>query len=173
LYEVLDKYEVAGCCVRIFLDTGGSVGGDYNVAVEGNGWDITRTFYFDEDSEQHMRNFAQKVAIDEEYRKTCTWGTADWSRVSELYENASSKVFNVFQSRGLLRYVVGQKAEKHRYDKANEILEHLCRELYYGLKKAIAKGEDSQLVINETMKKAEKHALHLNRDISLDHPHNA
>ena len=166
MYEVLDKYEVAGCCVRIFLDTGGSVGGDYNVAVEGNGWDITRTFYFDEDSEQHMRNFAQKVSTDEEYRKTCSWGTADWSRVSELYENASSKVFKIFEGRGLLGYVVGQKAQKRRYDQTNEILERLCRALYYGLEKAIAKGEDPQLIVNEVMEKAETHALRLGRNTS-------
>lgn len=166
MYEVLDKYEVAGCCVRIFLDTGGSVGGDYNVAVEGNGWDITRTFYFDEDSEQHMRNFAQKVATDEKYRKICSWGTADWSRVSELYENASSKVFKVFEERGLLVYVVGRKAEKRQYDQANEVLERLCRELYYELKKAIAKGEAPQPTIDEIVEKAEKHVFHLSRNTS-------
>lgn len=160
MYECVDKYEVARCRVLVFLDTGGSVG-EYSVSVKGNGWVVARTFYFDDANERHMRNFARKVVTDEEYRKACTWGTSDWSRVSGLYEEASYRILDIFEKHRLLGYRAGNKSEERRSDEATAILERLCRELYRRLKEQVAKGEDSRGVVAEIVEKAQKHVLRL------------
>lgn len=159
MYECVDKYEVAGCRVLVFLNTGGSVGGEYSLSVQGNGWVVARTFYFEDANERHMRNFVRKVATDENYRKACTWGTSDWSRVSGLYEEASYRIFDIFEKRGLLGYMAGNKRQKRQSDEATAILERLCRQLYRKLKEQVAKNEDSHRLVDEIMEKAQKHVL--------------
>lgn len=89
LRETIDTYHHNGAKIALGTDTGGPVGGDHVVSIasgelrsdsDDGGWFVNRWFFFDEWSEQYARNFAEKIATDEEYRSQSLAGDATWKQ---------------------------------------------------------------------------------------------
>jgi len=80
-----------GCTATLLFDTGGPVGSEHLMIVTPVNadaeWVINRWFYFDEQAEPYMWNFAEKVCHDPEYRRQSLEGHTDWARVATRYES--------------------------------------------------------------------------------------
>jgi hypothetical protein len=146
LRETIDTYHHNGAKIALGIDTGGPVGGDHVVSIasgdwrsdsDDGGWFINRWFFFDEWSERYARNFAEKIATDEEYRSQSLTGNATWKRVEDAYEETAREVYREFQSRNLLSYTAGDSDEKRAYRKATREMESICESLFYGLKQRL------------------------------------
>lgn len=146
LRETIDAYHHNGAKIALGIDTGGPVGGDHVVSIaSGNwrsdsddgGWFVNRWFFFNEWNEQYARNFAEKIATDEEYRSRSLAGDATWRRVEDAYEKASREVYGEFQSRNLLSYTAGNSDEKRVSRNATREMESICESLFYGLKQRL------------------------------------
>jgi hypothetical protein len=57
-------------------------------------WLINRWFYFSEQAETYMWNFAEKICTDVEYRRRSLEETADWKRVANLYEPLARRLYH-------------------------------------------------------------------------------
>lgn len=135
--ETLARYQVDGATVVIEFDTGGPVGGQHLVIVEGDDYTVNRWFYFDEFNENYAQNFAEKIVRDEEYRSESLGGTADWKQVADIYEPAARRLFDIFQDAGLTGFSHGDEAEEVRYRKAEETWETLCEDIFNQIKRRI------------------------------------
>lgn len=107
---------------------GDVLGGEVEIAVFAavqNGesaLSLLRTFYFDEQSQDHIDNFCRKVAYDEHYRKQCFTGEAHWCRLARLY-NANARIL---------------KEEKSLPRKD---LEKSCREMFHFIRRDLVQIE--------------------------------
>lgn len=128
--QTIEEYQNGGATVRVEFDTGGPVGSDHVVTVDGDGYHVTRWFYFQEFDERYAKNFAAKVVEDPEYRAQCLDRTADWAQVADIYEEAARRIYDVFEGAGLLGYTVGDDAAKRRYHEATTEMEDLCQEIF-------------------------------------------
>ncbi len=107
------------------------VGGEVEIAVfaaapEGEGvLLLLRTFYFDEQSHEHIDNFCKEFAHDAHYRAICLDGTAHWCRVARLYE-ANARIL------------------KEEHTLGPEPLEKSCQELFHFLRRDLVLIEGRQ-----------------------------
>jgi len=140
----IDDYRVEGVRIRIEFDSGGPVGAATLVSVgKEDDWFVNRWFYFDDDNENYVRNFARKVATDEDYRKRCLNQTADWARVSDQYKPAARQILEYYRDAGIMGYTVGDKEEEHEYRRAKSEMETICESLYTALKSEIRGSNDT------------------------------
>ncbi len=56
-------------------------------------WLINRWFYFDEQVEAYMWNFAEKICTDAKYRQQSLEETEEWKRVANLYEPLARRLY--------------------------------------------------------------------------------
>lgn len=125
----------------------GPVGATTVVSVgKEDDWFVTRWFYFDEDNENYVRNFARKVATDETYRERCLNSTADWTRVADQYDQTAREIFQFFQDAGVMGYSAGDKKEEREYRRAKRELETICESLFTTLKAEI-RGENDTMEV--------------------------
>lgn len=139
--QTIDKYQHDGAAVTVVFDTGGAVGSDYLVIVDGDDYLVNRWFYFDEFDERYAKNFAAKVIDESEYRDASLDRTADWARVADIYEPAARRIYDVFADMGLMGYTVGDQAAKRRYHKATDVMEDLCEEIFDEVRGSVREGE--------------------------------
>lgn len=139
----IDDYRIEDVRIRIEFDSGGPVGATTIVSVgEVDDWVVNRWFYFDEDNENYVRNFARKVVTDEDYRKRCLNRTADWARVANHYEQTARQILEYFRDARVMGYSVGDKEEEHEYRRAKSNMETICESLFTTLKSEIRGGND-------------------------------
>jgi hypothetical protein len=137
----VDDYRIGDVRVRIEFDSGGPVGATTVVSVgEEDGWFVNRWFYFAEDNENYVRNFARKVATDEDYRERCLNRTADWARVADQYEQAARQILQYFRDAGVMGYTMGNKEEEREYRRAKDEMDTICKSVFAALKTEI-RGE--------------------------------
>lgn len=71
--ETIENRGINGCKATLVFDTGGPVGSDHVMIVKPTDteseWLINRWFYFDEQVEAYMWNFAEKICTDAKYRQ--------------------------------------------------------------------------------------------------------
>lgn len=139
----VDEFEIDDANIVIEFDTGGAVGSEYLVIVNGDDYVINRWFYFDEFNEDYARNFAKKIARNEEYRKKSLEGEADWCKVENTYDKYSHLIYKEFQERGLMSYksVPEDREGKKRYEIAQKELNDICKELFEGVYERIRHPE--------------------------------
>ncbi|MFC7166889.1 hypothetical protein [Halospeciosus flavus] len=140
--ETLDSFDYGDATITIVFDTGGPVGSDHLVIVNGDDYLVNRWFYFDEFNQRYAENFAKKIVDDEAYRQASLDGTADWKQVAEIYEEAARRIFDIFQDAGLIGYRAGDEQEEQRYREAKDTWERLCREIFAEVKDRI-RNDDS------------------------------
>ncbi|SEO99866.1 hypothetical protein SAMN05216388_102638 [Halorientalis persicus] len=138
----IDTYEIGDASITVEFDTGGPVGATEVVFINGDDYSVTRWFYYDEFHEQYARNFAEKIVTDSEYRQKSLDGTADWAQVSDLYDEASRRVHQLFRDHKLLGYRHGNDTEKQRYETATTEQERICKSLFEEIKSRIRDGEN-------------------------------
>ncbi len=107
--------------------TGEVPGGELEIAVfvasDGEGvLTLSRTLYFDEQSQEHVDNFCKEFAYDEHYRKICLDGAGHWCRVARLYE-ANARIIQDEQTL------------------APDALEKRCREMFHFIRRDLARIE--------------------------------
>jgi hypothetical protein len=130
------SYTLDGYDISLQYDGGMEPGGEQYIVISKDGERlISRTFYFDSFSEQHARNFAEKFATDEDYRKRCLEGEVTWARVQEAYKEHSRKVYSVFEPLGSHEWGAA-------YDEAKELATAHCQDLFDTLSTLFEKVED-------------------------------
>jgi hypothetical protein len=140
--ETIEERTVNGCKATLVFDTGGPVGSDHLLIVkpvdtEGD-WLVNRWFYFDEQTEAYIWNFAEKVCTDEEYRQQSLEEMADWKRVANLYEPLARRLYQELSQSEQSEFPIMK--ESSRLD--SEKLESLCEELFEESKAIVRQGKD-------------------------------
>jgi len=132
VHETISKFDYRGATIRIGVDTGGPIGSTHYATVDGDGYRVTRYFYFDEYHEQYAENFAKKVVDKTEYREASLERSADWAQTADLYEEAAKRINQPFANSecGLLSYQVGDDVAEARYEAAVETRDRLCEEVF-------------------------------------------
>ena len=126
--ETIENRNINGFRCTLEFDTGGPVGSDNLITIRKQNGDflIGRWFYFDEQVENYMWNFANKVSTDEEYREKSLSGDADWSRVSNLYEPLERKLYGVLKRSDKTDFpIINDESREH-----SNALEAQCEELF-------------------------------------------
>ena len=101
-------------------------------------WLINRWFYFDEQTEAYMWNFAEKVCTDEEYRQHSPEETADWKRVANLYEPLARRLYQELSCSERSDFPIMN--DSSRGD--SETLESLSEELFEEIKAIVRQGKN-------------------------------
>lgn len=139
---IIDDYHIDDVRVRIEFDTGGPVGATTVVTVgQEDDWFVNRWFYFEEDVEPYVRNFARKVATDADYRARCLDRTAAWTRVADRYDQAARQILEYFRDAGVMGYRAGDDDAEREYRRAKDAMETICESLFDALHDEI-RGED-------------------------------
>lgn len=140
--ETLEERTINGCKATLVFDTGGPVGSDHLMIVEPTvdevDWLINRWFYFDEQCEQYMWNFAEKICTDEEYRRQSLQETLDWKRAANLYEPLARRLYQELSRSERSDFPIMN--EDSRSD--SEKLVSLCEELFVEIKATVRRGND-------------------------------
>lgn len=124
LRQEIKKYTFGDVEGSYQVDTGMGPGEENYVVVDLPGEEeLVRTFYFEEDSRHHCRNFVRKLAEDESYRRRCLEGETTWAKVQDAYSEASTKVFGAFEP-------LSSKEWEDQYEQANELARSHCEQLY-------------------------------------------
>lgn len=143
----IEDYHIDDIRVTIEFDSGGPVGATTVVSVgEPDDWAVTRWFYWDEDNDRYVKNFAEKVVKNEDYREKCLDRTAEWARVADQYEETSREIFEWFRNAGVMGYTSGNKEEKQTYQRAKNKLETICESLFNELKDEIRGDNNAETV---------------------------
>ena len=108
-----------------------------SVDTEAN-WLINRWFYFGEQTESYMRNFAEKVCTDEDYRRQSLEETANWKRVANLYEPLARRLYQEVSCSGQSDFPIMNDSSRADSEK----LESLCEELFEEIKAIVRQGKD-------------------------------
>lgn len=139
----IDDYRIEDVRVRIEFDSGGPVGATTAVSVgKEDDWFVNRWFYFDEDNENYVRNFAQKVATDLDYRDRCLERTAEWACVADQYDQTAREILEYFREAGVMGYTMGDDEEEAVYRRAKSELETICESAFQALKSEIRGDND-------------------------------
>ena len=140
--ETIDERTTSGCKGTSVFDTGGPVGSDHVVIVkpveDGADWLVNRWFYFDEQHEAYMRNFAEKLSTDEECRQRSLEGTADWKRAVTLYEPLARDLYREFSQSEQSDFPVMN--DRSRPD--SEKVESRCEALFEEIRAIVRQGVD-------------------------------
>jgi hypothetical protein len=159
--QTIESYQHDGTSVTVVFDTGGPVGSDHLVIVDGTDYLVNRWFYFEEFDKRYVKNFAAKVIDDPEYRSASLERTADWAQIADIYEEASRRISDVYTDAGLMGYTAGDDAAKRRYHEATTAMEDLCREVFEEIRNRIRNDrslEDLDRFIEQRVTAAEDSA---------------
>lgn len=140
--ETIGERAITGHKATLVLDTGGPVGSDHLMIVKlihaEEDCPINRCFYFSEQTETYVWNFAEKVCTDVEYRQRSIEETADRKRVANLYEPPARRSYQeLFRSE---RSDFPMMSDCSRND--SKKLESLCEELFEEIKAIVRQGTD-------------------------------
>lgn len=138
--ETIDKRDINGFKCTLEFDTGGPVGSNNLITIRKQNEDffIGRWFYFDEQVENYMWNFANKVSTDEEYREKSLSGDADWSRVSNLYEPLERRLYGVLKRSDKTEFpIIDDESRKH-----SDALKSQCEELFNEIREVVREDVD-------------------------------
>ena len=123
-----------GCTATLLFDTGGPVGSDHLLIVTPVNadaeWVINRWFYFDEQAEPYMWNFAEKVCSDPEYRRESLEGHTDWARVATRYESLARRLYDELAASDRSEFPI--MTDDSREDSAR--LTSICEEVFDGVR---------------------------------------
>ena len=112
------------------FDTGGPIGSDHLMIVTPTDadaeWNINRWFYFNEQVERYMWNFAEKVCTDSAYRRRSQEGDTDWARVATQYEPRARQLYDALSESAQSEFPI--MTDDSREDSA--LLTSLCKELF-------------------------------------------
>lgn len=99
---------------------------------------VNRWFYFDEQVENYMWNFANKVSTNKEYRKKSLSGEADWVRVSNLYEPLERRLYGVLQRSEKTDFpIINDESRVH-----SDMLKFQCEELFNEIRDVVREDVD-------------------------------
>ncbi len=153
--ETIDERIVNGCKATLVFDTGGPVGSDHLLIVKPvdteADWLINRWFYFGEQTETYMWNFAEKVCTDEEYRQRSLEEIADWKRVANLYEPLARRLYQELSRSERSDFPIMN--DSSRAD--SEELKSLCEESFEEIKAIVRQGKNQHPETVYDEKKAE------------------
>ena len=150
--ETIEERIINGCNATLIFDTGGPVGSNHLLTVKSidteADWLINRWFYFDEQTEAYMWNFAEKVCTDEEYRQRSLEETADCKRVASLYEPLARRLYDELSRAERSDFPIMNDSSRADFEK----LESLCEELFEEIKATVRKGKDQhpETIYDET-----------------------
>lgn len=140
--ETIDERTINGCKATLVFDTGGPVGSDHLMIVKlmnaEADWLINRWFYFSEQTETYMWNFAEKICTDVEYRRRSLEETADWKRVANLYEPLARRLYHELSRSERSDFPIMNDCSRNDSKK----LESLCEELFEEIKAIVRQGTD-------------------------------
>lgn len=140
IQEQVDKFEIEGVSVTVSLDAEAQTGAHTRAEVSGDGWTVSRTWRFGSYSRAHCRNFARKLATDEEYRQRCLDKEASWAQVEEAYRRHRSDVLEIFESLGTWENGKRGSLGGRIYGLANRF----CQELYEGIEGLLSRAGGSE-----------------------------
>jgi formyltetrahydrofolate synthetase len=153
--ETIEKRTASGCKATLVFDTGGPVGSDHLLIVKPvyseEDWLVNRWFYFDEQTQAYMWNFAEKVCTDEKYRQQSLEETADWKRVANLYEPLARRLYQELSQSERSDFPILNDSSRPDSEK----LESLCEELFKEIKAIVRQRKDRHLETVYEEKEAE------------------
>jgi len=140
--ETIEERIINGCKATLVFDTGGPIGSDHLLIVKSvdteADWLINRWFYFGEQTEAYMWNFAEKICTDEEYRQRSLEETADWKRVANLYEPLARRLYQELSCSEQSDFPIMNDSSRADSEK----LESLCEELFEEIKAIVRQGKN-------------------------------
>jgi|APHM01.1.fsa_nt_gi hypothetical protein len=138
--EQVDKFELEGVSVTVSLYAEAQTGAHTRAKVSGNGWTVSRTWRFGSYNRAHCRNFARKIATDEEYRQRCLSGKATWAQVEKAYSKHRGDVLAVFEPPA--DWDNGERGGLG--DRASGLASRFCQEFYEGIKGLLSRAGSSE-----------------------------
>lgn len=153
--ETIENRGINGCKATLVFDTGGPVGSDHVMIVKPTDteseWLINRWFYFDEQVEAYMWNFAEKICTDAKYRQQSLEETEEWKRVANLYEPLARRLYQELSYSERSEFPIMN--DRSRDD--SEKLKSLSEELFEEIKAIVRQGADHHPEAIYNQKKAE------------------
>lgn len=127
---IVSSYHIDGAAVEIGIDPEGPIGSRNFLTVTGDEYHLKRYFFFEDSDQAAIDEFARRVVHEPGFRERSLSGRATWSRVSEIYIEASRRIETVFRERGLLTFRVGDATAKRRHDEARDHLRSICETVF-------------------------------------------
>ncbi|RMF92755.1 MAG: hypothetical protein D6736_02885 [Nitrospinota bacterium] len=93
------QWEIDGYIATLTVVTDDPAGGRVRMEIRAHDSSMppfVRTFYYDEATDRHYRNFARKFATDPAYRTQCLSGTAPWQEVDWRYQERAMELYAIF-----------------------------------------------------------------------------
>jgi hypothetical protein len=153
--EIIENRGINGCKATLVFDTGGPVGSDHVMIVKPTDteseWLINRWFYFNEQVEAYMWNFAEKICTDAKYRQQSLGETEEWKRVANLYEPLARRLYQELSYSERSEFPIMN--DRSRDD--SEKLKSLSEELFEEIKAIVRQGADHHPEAIYNQKKAE------------------
>jgi hypothetical protein len=153
--ETIENRGINGCRATLVFDTGGPVGSDHVMIVKPTDteseWLINRWFYFDEQVEAYMWNFAEKICTDAKYRQQSLEETEEWKRVANLYEPLARRLYQELSYSERSEFPIMN--DRSRDD--SEKLKSLSEELFEEIRAIVRQGADHHPEAIYNQKKAE------------------
>ena len=153
--ETIENRGINGCRATLVFDTGGPVGSDHVMIVKPTDteseWLINRWFYFNEQVEAYMWNFAEKICTDAKYRQQSLEETEEWKRVANLYEPLARRLYQELSYSERSEFPIMN--DRSRDD--SEKLKSLSEELFEEIKAIVRQGADHHPEAIYDQKKAE------------------
>ena len=153
--ETIENRGINGCRATLVFDTGGPVGSDHVMIVKPTDteseWLINRWFYFDEQVEAYMWNFAEKICTDAKYRQQSLEETEEWKRVANLYEPLARRLYQELSYSERSEFPIMN--DRSRDD--SEKLKSLSEELFEEIRATVRRGTDHHPEAIYNQKKAE------------------
>ena len=153
--ETIENRGINGCKATLVFDTGGPVGSDHVMIVKPTDteseWLINRWFYFDEQVEAYMWNFAEKICTDAKYRQQSLEETEEWKRVANLYEPLARRLYQELSYSERSEFPIMN--DRSRDD--SEKLKSLSEELFEEIRATVRQGTDHHPEAIYNQKKAE------------------
>lgn len=153
--ETIENRGINGCKATLVFDTGGPVGSDHVMIVKPTDteseWLINRWFYFDEQVEAYMWNFAEKICTDAKYRQQSLEETEEWKRVANLYEPLARRLYQELSYSERSEFPIMN--DRSRDD--SEKLKSLSEELFEEIRAIVRQGADHHPEAIYNQKKAE------------------
>jgi hypothetical protein len=153
--EIIENRSINGCKATLVFDTGGPVGSDHVMIVKPTDteseWLINRWFYFDEQVEAYMWNFAEKICTDAKYRQQSLEETEEWKRVANLYEPLARRLYQELSYSERSEFPIMN--DRSRDD--SEKLKSLSEELFEEIRAIVRQGADHHPEAIYNQKKAE------------------
>ena len=153
--ETIENRGINGCKATLVFDTGGPVGSDHVMIVKPTDteseWLINRWFYFDEQVEAYMWNFAEKICTDAKYRQQSLEETEEWKRVANLYEPLARRLYQELSYSERSEFPIMN--DRSRDD--SKKLKSLSEELFEEIRATVRQGADHHPETIYNQKKAE------------------